>query len=99
MAKKGSSVSLTYSVMNGSFINVGAAFNLGGESFQFYMLTDNLLAPFYPEKVRNANLRFGFNLFWGCKQKKKKLSIPASSGGGCFWTWGLDEKRKQHGVK
>lgn len=99
MAKKGSSVSLTYSVMNGSFANIGAAINLGGESFQFYILTDNLLAPFYPERVRNANLRFGFNLFWGCKQKKKKLSIPESSGGGCFWTWGLDQKRKQHGVK
>ncbi len=99
LAKKGSSFSLTYSVMNGSFTNIGAAFNLGGESFQFYMLTDNFLAPFYPEKVRNANLRFGFNLFWGCKQKKKKLSFPTTSGEGCFWTWDLNEKRKHHGVK
>lgn len=99
LAKKGSSVSLTYSVMNGSFANVGAAVNLGGESFQFYILSDNILAPFYPERARNANLRFGFNLFWGCKQKKKNLSIPTSSGGGCFWTWDLNQKRKQHGAK
>lgn len=99
LAKKGSSLSLTYSILNGSFTNIGAAFNIGGERFQFYMLSDNLLAPFYPERVRNANLRFGFNLFWGCTQKKKKVNVPTSSGCGCFWNWNLNEKRKHHGVK
>ncbi len=98
ITNKGSALSLTYTIQNGSFANIGAALNLGGERFQFYLLSDNLLAPFFPEKVRNANLRFGFNMFWGCIQKKKKVK-KLTSGCGCFWDMSLTEKRRQHGVK
>ncbi|MDI3526810.1 MAG: hypothetical protein PWR03_993 [Tenuifilum sp.] len=95
LANKGSSLALTYSVMNGSLRNVGAAFNLGGKRFQFYMLSDNILAAFYPEKARNANLRFGFNLFFGCTNKSRKPNAPPSMSGNCYWTWSLEQKRRK----
>lgn len=97
--KKGSSVSMTYTAMNGSFMNIGLGFGWGGEKFQYYMMSDNLMAAFYPEKTRNVNLRFGFNLFFGCTDKKKEVKVPRTDGCGCYWRWDQKEKRKSSGVK
>jgi len=92
--KKGGSAALSYSVMNGSFINVGAGLGWGGQTFQFYVVSDNLMAALYPEKARNANLRFGFNLFFGCIEKKKKVEVPRGNGCGCYWSWDDKTRRK-----
>lgn len=97
--KKGSSVSVTYSVMNGTMMNLGLGFGWGGEKFQFYMMSDNILVAFYPEKARNANLRFGFNLFFGCTDKKKEVKVPRTNGCGCYWSWDDKTKRKNSGAK
>lgn len=93
-SKKGSSVALNYSIMNGSFLNVGLGFGWGTEKFQFYMMSDNVMVAFYPEKARNANLRFGFNMFFGCTERKKQMKISSGSGCGCYWQWDDKAKRK-----
>ncbi|HPD96155.1 MAG TPA: DUF5723 family protein [Tenuifilaceae bacterium] len=96
---KGGSLALTYSAMNGSFMNIGFGVGWGGEKFQFYTTTDNFMVAFFPEKARNANLRFGLNLFFGCtEEKKKKVNVPRTNGCGCYWDQDLKEKRKQAGV-
>lgn len=96
---KGGSLALTYSAISGSFMNVGVGLGWGGEQFQFYLTTDNIMPAFFPEKARNVNFRFGFNLFLGCKGEKKGYSIPISNGRGCFWTWDLEQRKRNAGVK
>lgn len=85
--------------MNGSFLNVGLGFGWGTEKFQFYMMSDNVMVAFYPEKARNANLRFGFNMFFGCTERKKQMKISSGSGCGCYWQWDDKAKRKVGGAK
>jgi hypothetical protein len=85
-SQKGSTVSINYSIMNGSFNNLGVGFGLTGDKFQFFLLSDNTMAFFFPQSARNANLRFGFNFFIGCKEKKKKYKLPSGSDCGCHWT-------------
>ena len=81
---KGASLGVNYSIMNGSYLNLGLGFGWGGEHFQFFMMSDNVMAAFKPEKARNVNLRFGFNFFIGCVEKKKEYKMPSSSGCGCL---------------
>lgn len=96
---KGSSLALNYSIMNGSFMNVGLGCGWGGEQFQFFLLSDNVMVAFFPEKARNANLRFGFNFIIGCREKKKEVKIPKYDGCGCFWGWDSKTRRKETRAK
>jgi len=81
--RKGSSLAINYSIMNGSFMNIGIGGGWGGEYFQFFAMTDNIMLFFKPEKARNANLRFGFNFIIGCHEKKKGHKLPKSTDCGC----------------
>ncbi|MHC1702557.1 MAG: DUF5723 family protein [Tenuifilaceae bacterium] len=85
IAPKGSSISVNYSVMNGSYNNVGLGFGVGGEKFQFFILSDNVMAFMFPQSARNVNLRFGFNFFSGCIDKKKEFKLPKGTNQGCNW--------------
>ncbi len=96
---KGFSSSISYSVMNGSFRNVGVGIGVGGETFQFHLISDNLMLFFFPESARTANLRLGFHLMLGCKEKKKKPKKSNYSGCGCSWQWDDAARRKAAGVK
>lgn len=87
---KGSTVSVNYSIMNGSFNNLGVGFGLSSDRFQFFILSDNTMAFFFPQSARNVNLRFGFNFFIGCIEKKKEYKFP-KDGCGCNW---IPEKPK-----
>jgi len=82
---KGSTISVNYSVMNGSFNNLGVGLGFGGDKFQCFLISDNTMAFFYPQSARNVNLRFGFNFFIGCTQRKKGYRFPKSSNCGCNW--------------
>lgn len=85
-SQKGSTVSVNYSIMNGSFNNLGVGLGLSGDKFQFFILSDNTMAFFFPQSARNANLRFGFNFFIGCNEEKKKYKLPKGSDCGCNWS-------------
>jgi len=96
---KGFSSSLSYSVMNGSFRNVGAGIGIGGETFQFHLISDNVMLFFFPETARTANLRLGFHLMFGCREKVKKPSKSNYNGRGCSWQWDDATRRKAAGRK
>ncbi len=63
------STSISYSVMNNSYNNLGLGLNLRGGPFHFYMITDNFNALFMPHKTKSVNLWFGMNLVFGNKKK------------------------------
>lgn len=83
--QKGSTLSVNYSIMNGSFVNLGVGAGFSNDRFQFFILSDNVMAFITPQTARNANLRFGFNFFIGCTEKKKKYKFPKGSDCGCNW--------------
>ena len=80
------SASLSYSVINRSYNNVGAGFSLNFFAFQLYMVSDNILplmqlaavtptgssmAIPIPYKAQNINVRFGINFTMGRPKKEK----------------------------
>lgn len=65
------SASLSYSMMNNSYNNIGAGLSLGGAGIQLYVLTDNLNSVFHPHKTNSVNLWFGLNLIFGSKRQKE----------------------------
>jgi hypothetical protein len=85
--KKGSNLSVSYSVLNGSFLNLGLGAGFTNDKFQFFILSDNIIAFFKPETTRNVNLRFGFNFFIGCEDKKQKKDYKISKGSDCGCNW------------
>jgi hypothetical protein len=79
------SFSLTYSMMNNTYDNLGIGFAIKGGPLQFYMVSDHIPVTFnqirfedngdetkipIPVSLRTINLRFGLNWIFGCKQKK-----------------------------
>lgn len=67
--------SVNYSVYNRSFANVGLGLSLNAFPLQWYIMTDNVLAPVLPTSTKNIHLRTGFNLTFGCKNDKDKDGI------------------------
>ncbi|MCR9012990.1 DUF5723 family protein [Gabonibacter chumensis] len=61
--------SVSYSMINGDFANVGAALTAKFGPFQFFVMTDNVLAANYTS-TRTASARFGFNLLFGHYQRR-----------------------------
>jgi hypothetical protein len=86
---KNIAASLTYSIMNGSYNNIGLGLGFGFQNLGIHLISDNLLAFLVPHKAQTANLRFGVHLLFGCKEKQKKLPYK---GPGCYWDGG---KRNQ----
>ncbi len=73
--------SLSYTVQNKEFNNIGVGLGARFGVWHFHAITDNLTGMFNLTNTRNVNLRFGFGLFFGCgrkiKIKKKKIkAIP-----------------------
>lgn len=68
------SASLSYSMVNSSYnnIGVGVAAKLG--PFQLYAVSDNVLAM-NPNTAKTANIRFGMNMMFGCRKKSKKKDV------------------------
>ncbi|MFC2138247.1 DUF5723 family protein [Bacteroidota bacterium] len=82
---KSMKVSLAYSIINSSYNNIGLTWYLGRKGLQFYISQQNNL--FLPingliysrtEKIskrilgfQKYNIRFGFNIIFGCKENKK----------------------------
>lgn len=65
------SAAVTYSVMPGNYVNLGAALTAKLGPVQLYASTDNVLAADYTN-TQSVNARFGINLLFGHKDKKKK---------------------------
>ncbi len=68
------SASVSYSMVNNSYTNVGAGIAAKLGPFQIYAVSDNILAM-NPNTAQTANIRFGMNLMFGCKKKSKKKDV------------------------
>lgn len=58
-----------------SLLNPGLGLNLQTRRVGFYAISDNVYGLFKYKSMRYTNIRFGFNLFWGCP-KAEKRGIP-----------------------
>lgn len=84
------SLAASYSYNHYSYSNFGVGFSVQSNIAQFYVATDNLRA-INPLAVRNVNLRFGLNIFFGCGAKAAGIGV---SGAGCYWIRQHEENRK-----
>lgn len=66
------STTVSYSVINNSYNNLGVGLATKLGPLQFYAVSDNVIAAIRPNSAHLANIRFGFNLLFGCKNKTKK---------------------------
>lgn len=64
-----------YSYLNKSLVNIGGGACIKLLPFQFYLCSDNVLAPLALKTTKTAQLRFGMNLAFGGKEAKR-LKIP-----------------------
>lgn len=62
-------ISLSYSVAHMNYYNIGLGMNLNMGPLQFYVISDNLLAPILPFHSQLANIQFGLNLVFGYRPK------------------------------
>jgi hypothetical protein len=76
--------SLSYTIMNNKFNQVGAGIAVGNHLAQFYLITDNIPLRFtkdinsplfWPYNARMLSLRFGLNLLFGCNLKENKFRL------------------------
>lgn len=65
------SAAVSYTVMPGNYVNLGAALTAKLGPVQLYASTDNVLGADYTH-TQSINARFGINLLFGHKDKKKK---------------------------
>lgn len=73
------SFTLSASYLNHNLNNIGMGLSLRGKHTQFYLLTDNFSSGIWPLRARGFNLRFGFNMFFGCGKAECPKKI------GCGW--------------
>lgn len=70
------SATLSYSVLNNTYQNLGFGLALNAVPFNLYILTDTgPTVYFFPEKAKYMNLKIGMNIVIGCK-KEKKFDLP-----------------------
>ena len=90
-----------YSFHNYNLRNLGGGLTFQTRNVQFYLLTDNYAAAIWMNSARNVNLRFGFNLFFGCGGKGGKGGVGGRRGhgnmncAGCYWYQSMEEKRRR----
>ncbi len=65
---------VSWSYLNNSLKNIGLGLAYIGPGFQLHAVSDNLLGFLYPFDTRTMNLRFGFNLMLGCRNKNNGSS-------------------------
>jgi len=74
---KFSQFTLSYSLINNNFNNIGFGYGLVLGPAQWYLVTDNLAGlPLFPDNSRSASVRLGMNLVFGYKEKTAKRAIP-----------------------
>ena len=74
------STSVSYSFFDNGFSSIGLGMGLAFGPGNFYFICDNIplfyTKNFMPYKLQSVNLRLGFNLLFGCTNKKKLKDRP-----------------------
>ncbi|PCJ85483.1 MAG: hypothetical protein COA57_07665 [Flavobacteriales bacterium] len=65
-------IAVSYTLYNRSWSNIGLGARINGGPVQFYIVSDNIIAPFFPEDTKYSNLRVGINITLGNPNKKKE---------------------------
>ncbi len=77
---RGLTASFSYSIMNGTYNNLGFGLVLRPGPFQMYIISDNIAsAAIWGHKTSAVNLRFGMNFAFGCRKKIKDYPMLESS--------------------
>jgi hypothetical protein len=72
--------SVNYGMYANSYSNVGFGLSLRGGPLQFYVMSDNILAPFNLGGTRTASVRLGLNLVFGKgKDRVKKGTVEGKT--------------------
>lgn len=66
-------VALNYSIIGKSYANIGIGFAAKLGVFQVYVVQDNILSYFAPDRLEVSNLRLGLNFVWGEISKPLKV--------------------------
>jgi hypothetical protein len=78
--------SVSWSLLNNSFMNAGVGVAYTGMGVQMYAVSDNVVGFFRPLDTRTINLRFGVNLMFGCprnyfrSREPKRSMVPCPPG-------------------
>ncbi len=75
----GLQASLSYSIANGSLLNLGGGLVAKAGPLQFFLVTDNLFSVINPSASHNAHLNIGLNLAFHKKQNPVAEAIPADT--------------------
>jgi hypothetical protein len=79
--------SISWSYMNASPANLGIGVSYGKRPVQIYAVTDNVFGFILPMSTKNVNVRFGFNLRFGCRESFDMEQC------GCGWLRAERDKR------
>jgi hypothetical protein len=77
---------VSWSLLNNSFKNVGLGMAYTGRGVQMFAVSDNAIGFFRPLDTRTINLRFGVNLMFGCptsyfrSREPKRSMVPCPPG-------------------
>ncbi|MCQ2960111.1 MAG: DUF5723 family protein [Bacteroidales bacterium] len=70
---KFTAATLSYSVINNNFDNIGLGFTVHPGCMQWYFVSDNIIgAALFPANTRSISFRMGCNLVFGCVNKHGK---------------------------
>jgi len=61
--------SISYTVQNGEFTNVGAGIGLKAGPVHLHLISDNIPGFFRLDNTRNVNIRFGLSFVPGCNER------------------------------
>ncbi|MGC8803078.1 MAG: DUF5723 family protein [Bacteroidales bacterium] len=68
---KALSLVANWTYIHRSLLNPGIGINIQTRRLGFYAISDNVYGIFKYKSMRYSNLRFGFNLFWGCPRSSQ----------------------------
>lgn len=71
------STTMSYSMINNSYNNLGFGLATKLGPLQMYMISDNIMAVKDPSSARLFNFRFGLNLMFGCRDKTQQKNSCA----------------------
>ncbi len=85
------SLLLGYTAQYNSVMSLGGGLVLGGDPVQFYIVSADVPGLIRPLETRNVNVRFGFNLLLGCREKRGAEGKNGQEGG----SRGLHQSRER----
>ncbi len=96
--------SLSYTLQNGEYTNIGAGVGVKLGAVQIHIISDNIPGFFKLDNTRNANIRFGLSFVPGCDEKIVDEPVNTRGGGAlpCYYSpyrKGKSRKAKRKVIK